>query len=103
MAIVESFVFNMFYENTYVVYDETKECVIIDPGCYTPQERTKLQIFIESNDLKPVMLINTHCHVDHVFGNHFVANSWNLDLYIPDGEQIVLESFPRVGFFFLTV
>lgn len=97
MAFVESFVFNMFSENTFVVYDETKECIIIDPGCYDQSERNKLQQFIEKKGLKPVRLINTHCHVDHVFGNRYVAETWNLALTIPDGEQPVLEALPRVA------
>ena len=97
MAAVESFVFNMFSENTFVVYDETKECIIIDPGCYDGNERKRLAHFIKKEGLTPVQLINTHCHVDHVFGNRYVAETWNLALAIPDGEQIVLESLPRVA------
>ena len=60
---IKYFTFNPFQENTYVVYDETKECIIIDPGCYTEKERTELRRFITSEGLKPVKLINTHCHV----------------------------------------
>lgn len=97
MVRIESFVFNMFSENTFVLYDETKECVIIDPGCYTQKERDELRQYIEKKGLKPVHLLNTHCHVDHVFGNRFVAETWKLPLTIPDGEQPVLESLPRVA------
>jgi len=97
MASVESFVFNMFSENTFVVYDETKECIIIDPGCYDGNERKRLEHFIKKEGLTPVQLINTHCHVDHVFGNRFVAENWNLSLTIPDGEQVVLDAFVKVA------
>ena len=82
MITVETFTFNDFHENTYLLFDETKECVIVDPGCYSPSEQAELKSFIENNRLKPVRLINTHCHIDHVLGNNFVANNWNLDLEI---------------------
>lgn len=97
MATIESFVFNMFSENTYIVYDESKECVIIDPGCYSEDERQRLKAFVDQNELKPVALLNTHCHVDHVFGNRFVAETWGLGLTIPAGEEQVLAAFPQVA------
>ena len=97
MLVVESFVFSPFYENTFVVYDDSKECAIIDPGCYTQAERDKLKRFIERQGLTPVLLMNTHCHIDHVFGNRFVAETWKLKLAIPDGEQPVLESMTSVA------
>lgn len=85
---------NPFAENTYVVYDETRECVIFDPGAYTPQERAALRALIEQHNLKPVRLINTHCHLDHVFGNAFVAETWSLPLEIHRLEIPVLSRFP---------
>jgi len=78
MTTIAAFVFNMFQENTYVLYDETKECVIIDPGCYDESERAELLDFITSNRLKLIKLINTHCHVDHIMGNHFVYEKFGL-------------------------
>ena len=69
------FTFNPFSENSYIVYDETKECVIIDPGCYDDQEWKALKGFITEQELKPVRLLNTHCHIDHVFGNHLVLRT----------------------------
>lgn len=97
MIKIESFVFNMFYENTFVVSDDSKECVIIDPGCYSQHERDKLSRYISRQGLKPVHLLNTHCHIDHVFGNRFVADTWKLKLTIPDGEQSVLDAFPKIS------
>jgi glyoxylase-like metal-dependent hydrolase (beta-lactamase superfamily II) len=97
MLKVECFVFNMFYENSFVVYDDSKKCAVIDPGCYSQKERDELKKFIESKGLEPVLLINTHCHVDHVFGNRFVAETWKLKLAIPDGEQPVLDALPKVA------
>ncbi len=79
---VKSFTFNPIQENTYIVYDETKSCVIIDPGCYDAQEKQELKSFIETNELTPVHLINTHCHIDHVLGNAFVKLTFGLPLQI---------------------
>ncbi|CAN5238976.1 MBL fold metallo-hydrolase [soil metagenome] len=96
MITIKSFAFNPFYENSYVLSDETGECVIIDPGCHNEEEEQELKAYIEKNKLKPVKLINTHCHIDHVFGNPFVAETWNLPLEIHPQDLIVLESFPKV-------
>ncbi len=97
MSLVASFTFNPFQENTYVLHDETKECVIIDPGCLTDVEKLELSTFIEKEGLKPVRLINTHCHVDHVFGNHFISKKYNLELEIHEGELPVLKAVPQIS------
>lgn len=86
MISIQTFTFNEFQENTYVVYDHTNECVIIDPGCYKPSEQQELVKFIESNQLKPVKLLNTHCHIDHVLGNTFVAEKYKIPFYLHEGE-----------------
>ncbi len=78
MIKVTRFVFNSFQENTWVIYDETKECLIIDPGCIDDQERTVLREFIAENELKPVKLILTHGHVDHVCGASFIKEAYGL-------------------------
>lgn len=93
MISIQSFAFGPFQENTYILYDETKECIIIDPGCYDDRNRNELAAFIEKEQLKPVRLINTHCHLDHVFGNGFVADKYNLKLEINKKDQPVLDSF----------
>jgi hydroxyacylglutathione hydrolase len=90
MNIVK-FVFSPFYENTYILYDETKKCVIIDPGCYDDKERKRLVELIESRDLIPVRLINTHCHIDHIFGNKFVSELYKLPLESHKDEQQMIE------------
>lgn len=92
MIHVASFAFNPFQENTYVLYDETKECVIVDPGCYTENERKLLKAFIEKEGLKPVRLINTHCHLDHICGNAFISSTYNLKLEAHLGEKVVLDA-----------
>lgn len=79
---VKSFTFNPFQENTYIIYDKTKECLIVDPGCYTEKEQETLKQFIINKNLKPVKLINTHCHIDHILGNKFTNDYWGIELQI---------------------
>lgn len=97
---VKSFTFNQFQENTFVVYDKTKECLIIDPGCYSENERTELRTFIMNEGLKPVKLINTHCHIDHVLGNKFVSELWDLELYMHKEDLPVLKNVKDISGFF---
>jgi glyoxylase-like metal-dependent hydrolase (beta-lactamase superfamily II) len=93
MITVRSFVFNPIKENTYILFDESKQCVIIDPGCYDDDERNELSGFIKENGLTPVKLLNTHCHLDHVFGNGYVADIYKLNLELNQGELPVLEAY----------
>ena len=97
MLTVKTFTFNPVQENTYVLYNEKKECCIIDPGCYFSEERDRLKTDIEKTGLKPVLLLNTHCHLDHIFGNKFVHETWGLDLHIHEKEKIVLDNAPASG------
>lgn len=91
---IRSFTFNPFAENTYILYDETLECVIVDPGCYTTEEQRAMVDFITANNLKPVKLLNTHCHLDHIFGNRFIADTYKLELFIHPNEKEWLEQAP---------
>jgi hydroxyacylglutathione hydrolase len=93
MITIHSFTFNPIQENMYLLFDETKECVIIDPGCYDDRERATLAAFIADNKLKPVKLLNTHCHLDHIFGNAFVASTYNLKLEANKHELRILDAF----------
>jgi len=88
---IKSFTFNPFQENTYIIYDETKECLIIDPGCYTDNEKAILKEFINNEKLKPVKLINTHCHIDHILGNKFATEQWDVELFIHKEDLPMLE------------
>lgn len=97
MAYVKIFQFNPLQENTYLLYNDDGECIIVDPGCYTDAERDRLANFIQTASLKPMMLVNTHCHLDHVFGNKFVHETYGLELYIHEGEKQVLEMAPTSG------
>jgi len=92
MIEIQTFTFNPFQENTYILFDETKECIIIDPGCYEKSEQDLLKTFVEVNELKPVKLINTHCHIDHVLGNKFVADRWRLNLEMHELDLPLLHS-----------
>jgi glyoxylase-like metal-dependent hydrolase (beta-lactamase superfamily II) len=88
---VEKLTFNPIQENMYVLYDDTKECVIIDPGCYFQNEKDHLNAFIADHRLKPVHLLNTHCHLDHICGNAFVSSNWNLKLETSKLDEYNLE------------
>ena len=92
MIKIHSFTFNDFQENTYILYDESCECIIIDPGCYLPREELQIKKFISQKNLKPTKLLNTHCHIDHVFGNSFIAQNYNLELEIHTLELRILEA-----------
>ena len=91
MISIKNFTFNPFQENTYIAFDESKECIIVDPGCYDEKENEILKNFINQNNLKPVALINTHCHLDHIFGNKFVTDTYKLSPIIHEGEIPMLE------------
>lgn len=100
-SAVLKFTFNPIQENTYVVYDTTGECVVIDPGCCNQREYEELYSAIASLQLTPVRLLNTHCHIDHIPGNPFVANTYQLDLEIHAAEIPVLASAPDYAPMFL--
>ncbi len=100
MLKLESFVFNLFSENTYVLYDDTLECVIIDPGCSTAAEEDRLFTFIDSHRLKPLMVINTHGHIDHIVGNTAVNKRYGIKVAAhPDVKNDFLHSLHQVALF----
>lgn len=92
MLRIKKFIFNPFGENTYVLFDDSKECVVIDPGCYEKAEQQELTAFIDSNQLVVKMLLNTHCHIDHVLGNAFVKRKFNVGLFINPIEEPLLRA-----------
>ena len=97
MLHLHSFTFNPFQENTYVLYDETKECVIIDPGCSDDAERNELTQFIATKNLNPVLLINTHSHIDHMLGNKFIKGKYNIPFLLHQNELPILHSVVETG------
>ena len=97
MITLQAFCFNAFQENTYVLYNELKEAIIVDPGCYTRIEEKILTDFIRKENLKPILLFNTHCHLDHVFGNNFIHATYGLTPILHANEQIVLDRFQEAA------
>jgi len=92
MLEIKKFEFNPFQENTYLIFDvHSKESAIIDPGCYDAEEEKELNDFIESNHLFIKYVINTHCHMDHIFGNAFVVEKYNAELLIPAKDEFLLD------------
>lgn len=95
MLTIKSFIFSPVQENTYILYNEKREACIIDPGCYFKEEEETLTSFINENGLRPILLLNTHCHLDHVFGNKFIAETWDLVPHIHEKEKPVLKFAPE--------
>ena len=100
MFQIKTFLFNPVQENTYLLYNEYNECIIIDPGCYFDEEKEILKAFINLNKLQPKFLLNTHCHLDHVFGNKFIADEYKVTLKTHPLEKSVLNMAPASGLMF---
>ena len=97
MFTVLSFTFGPLAENTWILRNESGDCLIIDPGCYFGNERRELSDYVTENGLTPKYLLNTHCHLDHVFGNKFVFETWKLEPWLHALEQPVLENAAIAG------
>ncbi len=97
MIKVKVFTFSPVQENTYLLYNEHNKAIIIDPGCYFSAEQETLKNFITDTGLEPIRLLNTHCHLDHVFGNKWVAETWKLELFLHSGEEQMLKLAPLSG------
>lgn len=91
MLVVKKFVFNMFSENSYVIWDESsRQCLIIDPGCSNTEEENRLFNYIKTNKLKVDYLLNTHCHIDHIWGCGFVKDVFGTKFYVPEKDLELL-------------
>jgi hydroxyacylglutathione hydrolase len=90
--IVHSFTFNPFQENTFILSDRNGNCVIIDPGCYERHEQQELLNYISSHGLKPLALLSTHSHIDHVLGNSFVMRNFEIDHYMHIDDILTMRS-----------
>jgi hydroxyacylglutathione hydrolase len=97
MFIVKAFTFNPLQENSYIIYNEEKKAIIIDPGCYSDEEKNLLYNFIMNNKLDIQYLLNTHCHLDHVFGNKWVYETFKTPLHIHKNEIETLHMAPTAG------
>jgi len=85
---IYKFVFSPIEVNTYILVDESGDCAIIDCGCYDKQESDRLEDFIKNNNINPVLLLNTHCHLDHIFGNKFVLERYNLKTFSNEYDEM---------------
>ena len=97
---VVKFVFNPIQENTYIVWDETKECIIIDAGNMSAREDRVLADFIEEQGLKPVLAVNTHCHFDHILGVEFLKMTYGVPFAASSADLELLKSGRASGAMF---
>ena len=94
MITVKTFECNQLQENTYVVSDDTRECVIIDCGAYFEDEHQAIQQYIEAQQLKPVHLLATHGHFDHNYGNDFIFKTYGLKVEISADDAYLINDLP---------
>ncbi len=87
---VHKLVYNPFQENTYILEAKNHDCIIVDPGFLEDNERNHFVKFIKDNELKPVRLVHTHLHLDHVFGSDFIANEFGLTLEANEDDVFLL-------------
>ncbi len=92
MVQVQTFVFNPFSENTYLLHDETGEAIIIDPGCYDRSELNELVAYVDAHSLKPVQIVNTHAHIDHVLGVAALKRKYGIPFALHKLEEPVLKA-----------
>ena len=102
MIYSRAFAFNPFQENSWVLWTENKNCVILDPGCSTSAEEKELTAFVESHGLVPEAIWLTHCHIDHVLGLDFCLRRWSVPYFLHPLETAALKSVevyaPAYGF-----
>ncbi len=89
---VEALVFNPVQENTYVVWDDTKECIIVDAGMMKPKECQRMEAFIAEHNLKPVMAVNTHGHFDHLLGVEWLRERYGVPFALSSKDQYLLDA-----------
>jgi len=97
MSYLEKFVFNAFQVNTYLVWDDSGECIIIDPAFQDESERERLTGFMTEKSLSPVRIINTHCHVDHLLGIPGMKQVYNIPFHCHRQETSLLEKAHIMG------
>lgn len=94
---IHRFVFNSFGVNTYILSDETGKCLVIDPACQGNREESELAACITGYNLEPVGMVNTHFHVDHVVGNNFICNTYNLRPQCHKSSKMFWETATEFG------
>lgn len=94
---IHVFTFNPFSENTYVLYDETGEAVLLDPGCAFPEEEKELEDFVIRKKLTVKKILLTHAHIDHVLGCRFVAERFGVGTIMHQGDLFLLQRATDIG------
>jgi hydroxyacylglutathione hydrolase len=97
MIKIQKFVFNTFMVNSYILSDETGECILIDAACYEPEEEDEIRSFIVANNLKLVRNLNTHCHIDHVLGNNFIARDYAIQPEFHENSMVFFHTLKEMG------
>ena len=97
MLKVEKFVVNPLQENTFVLSDETGECIFVDPGFYFEVEHNEIKDYISENEFKPVMIANTHCHFDHIMGVEFLREEYKVPFYAHPDDAFWVEKAIEQG------
>jgi glyoxylase-like metal-dependent hydrolase (beta-lactamase superfamily II) len=100
MMHVEKFIVNPLQENSFVISDETGECIFVDPGFFYPEEHDEIKEYIAENQLKPTQIANTHCHFDHIMGVEFVRNEYNISFSAHNGDAFWIERATDQGHMF---
>ena len=92
MIFLKTFVFNAFSVNSYLIYNDQKECLLIDAACNSENEFDDLEAYIESNNLKLVALANTHGHMDHLSGLKYFKEKYNVPFYLAEEDEFFIDS-----------
>lgn len=97
MIKIRKFVFNTFMVNSYILYDETGDCILIDAACYEPKEEEEVRSFISDNKLNLVRNLNTHCHIDHVLGNGFISRNYQVNPEYHEDSTLFFHTLKEMG------
>ena len=100
MLKIKSFTFNPYQENTYLIFDDSKEAVVIDPGNYEAYENELISKFIDENKLQLKKIILTHCHLDHCLGNKYLNEKYGAELLIPFDERDLYKNVENIATLF---
>ncbi|MCL3779690.1 MBL fold metallo-hydrolase [Prolixibacteraceae bacterium JC049] len=92
MIYIKKFAFNPLQVNCFVLYDETKEAVIIDPACFNANEREQLEQFVESEGLKPTKILLTHGHFDHIMGCEYVKAKFKIPVVVHKQDEPLIQN-----------
>jgi len=97
MLKIQSFIFNPYQENTYLIFDDSKEAVVVDPGNYDHNENELISKFIDENKLRLKKIILTHCHIDHCLGNNYLNDKYGAELLIPFVERDMYKNVENIA------